>query len=332
MLIGGIHTFLLISNYNISIFYAFVDATINYVWFSLLGVIVWYAVKYAKLSKPGFLNEIINQITIAAIFLLLWFLVSYFLLQLFYSSNKVYINYLKESANVRFYSGVLLYVILLLTFYAVETYFNLEEKLISENKLSQMVKQAEFDMLKSQINPHFLFNSLNSISALTLSNPEKAQEMIIKLSDYLRYTIAQNTQTIIPITKEIQNIKYYLDIESIRFGKKLNYFINISPAAEKTHVPYMILQPLYENAIKHGVYISTIPIEIITNITYEQELLKIQITNNIEHDAPKSKGNGIGLKNIRDRLKILYHSEELINIEQTNTVFSVTLFIPQQKT
>lgn len=332
MLVASIHTFLLISNYHISKIYAITDAIINYVWFSLLGVMVWYVVKYTKLSKPGFLNEIINQITIAAIFLLLWFLVSYYLLQLIFWNNRIYINYLKESALIRFYSGMLLYVILLLTFYTIEAYFNLEEKLINENKLTQMAKQAEFDMLKSQINPHFLFNSLNSISALTLNNPEKAQEMIIKLSDYLRYTIAQNTQTIIPLKNEIQNIQYYLDIESIRFGKKLNYYFNISPIAENAYIPYMILQPLYENAIKHGVYISTIPIEIITNITLEQNILKIQITNNMEPDAPKSKGTGIGLKNIKDRLKILYHSEELINTAQTNSYFSVTLFIPQQIT
>jgi two-component system, LytTR family, sensor kinase len=130
--------------------------------------------------------------------------------------------------------------------------------------LKSLVKEAELHALKSQINPHFLFNSLNSISSLTMTDPLKAQEMVINLSSLMRYSLKHDQVDKVPFSEELKNNQLYLQIEKVRFGNKFNAVFDIDDKCLNANIPNMILQPLYENAIKYGVYEATEPVDIIT--------------------------------------------------------------------
>jgi LytS/YehU family sensor histidine kinase len=193
-----------------------------------------------------------------------------------------------------------------------------------------LVKEAELHALKSQINPHFLFNSLNSISSLTMTNPARAQEMVINLSQLMRYSLKHDQSEKVSFKQEIENNKLYLKIEKVRFGSKLEPVFEIDENCLKAEIPNMILQPIYENAIKYGVYEATEPVEIKTVARCSDELLQITISNPYDANAKSKKGEGIGLRNIRDRLQIIYGNPYLLKLEDNKKEFTVTLTIPQK--
>jgi LytS/YehU family sensor histidine kinase len=199
-----------------------------------------------------------------------------------------------------------------------------------EARLNTLLKESELNMLKSQINPHFLFNSLNSISSLTVINPEKAREMVIKLSDFLRYSVSSGAGNLTSLAEELENIKRYLEIEKIRFGDKLVYELNVNPQCVEQKIPVMILQPLYENAIKHGVYESTNQVLIETECRVNSGCSEIRIVNDFDPDAIPRIGAGVGLNNIRERLRLTYHRNDLLKTFKEGNRFYVELKIPDK--
>lgn len=209
-------------------------------------------------------------------------------------------------------------------------YQNFREKVVKESELKGLIKESELSSLKSQINPHFLFNSLNSISSLTIIKPEKAREMIIKLSDFLRYSISFNEEKFTSLKKELENVNRYLDIEKTRFGKRLKIVSKISEESLEKTLPGLILQPLIENAIKYGVYesIEESEVEIIT--ICNADVLRVKIKNSFDPDIIVEKGEGVGLKNIRGRLNIIYDNNNLMDISISNNTYEVTISFPQK--
>src|SRR3989339_1995899 len=139
-----------------------------------------------------------------------------------------------------------------------------------------------------------------------------AQEMVINLSTFMRYSLMHNEKEMVPFSRELENIKLYLSIEKVRFGKKLNAEFEIDSHCFEAEIPNMILQPLFENAIKYGVYETTEQVTINTSCVCEGNLLKITIVNDYDADTIKRKGEGIGLRNIRQRMQILYNQPDLI--------------------
>ena len=214
-------------------------------------------------------------------------------------------------------------------YYLLLSYRDLQEKTRNEAELKALVKETELNLLKSQINPHFLFNSLNSISSLTLTNPGKAQEMIIKLSEFLRHSINQKNEHLVPLKDEITHIQYYLDIEKIRFGDRIHYNFNIADFCDTCLVPPMLLQPLFENAIKHGVYESTEEVTIVFVCEVTNFGIRLSISNNFDPLALPRKGTKMGIKNIANRLKLLYQSDNLLTITKTENFFKVEIVIPK---
>ena len=214
-------------------------------------------------------------------------------------------------------------------FYAVNYYQEFKEKLKNEGELKMLVKEAELHALKSQINPHFLFNSLNSISSLTMIDPARAQEMVINLSALMRYSLKHNQEEKVSFEEELNNNKLYLQIEKVRFGDKLNPIFEIDEKCLKAILPNMILQPLYENAIKYGVYETTEPVDVITHCSMKENTLEVVISNTYDSGIRSKKGEGIGLRNIRDRLQIIYGNPLLMKVEDNKKEFTVTLAIPQ---
>jgi len=212
--------------------------------------------------------------------------------------------------------------------YLIIYYGNFREKSLKEVELRALVKEAELKSLKYQIKPHFIFNSLNSISSLTMIDPERARDMIIKLSDFMRGTLAKSTGQKYSLEEELKNVKLYLDIEKIRFEDKFIYTEDVSDGCRKVEVPNLILQPIFENAIKYGVYEITETVEIKLTCKRQAEYMVITISNNYDPDSVPRKGEGIGLNNIRQRLKLIYNQDNLLSIKNENNIFTVYLFIP----
>ncbi len=329
ILIGVIHIVFLNLFYLNDWFINALDSIVFNFLFFVLGFALWYPMNFYKTKESKKINLLINHISLLVFSGFIWLGASYNILNYLAGDNTLYKDFLYSSLFFRGISGVFYYSNIVLIYYILNYYSNLQQKISSEAKLKELLKEAELNYLKAQINPHFLFNSLNSISALTLSEPAKAQEMIIKLSDFLRYVISQTVNKPAQLSEELENIQRYLEIEKIRFGAKLNFEFNLSPDAHNKEIPMLILQPLYENAIKHGVYESTTPINIITTINTTPETLNISISNNYEKTATSFKSAGIGLRNIKERLRIMYQNTELLKVNKTDNRFEVQLLIPQ---
>ena len=194
---------------------------------------------------------------------------------------------------------------------------------------SILLKEAELFKLRQQLQPHFLYNSLNSISALIMIAPDSAQEMIGKLSDFLRSSVKRESEDTVPVSEELEYIQSYLDIEAVRFGDRLR--INIEKSCtDDVMVPPFLLQPILENAIKFGLYGNTGIINISISIALELPMLIITVTNPYDADNQPPRGTGFGLEGINRRLYLLYARTDLLETKKDGRFFTTILKIPQR--
>ena len=190
--------------------------------------------------------------------------------------------------------------------------------------------KAELDNIHQQLQPHFLFNSLNSIGALTEINPKEANRMILLLSDFLRGTLRKDIQTLIPISEEIDQVKRYLEIEKIRFGHRLKTEFNLDEMCLETLVPPLLLQPVIENAIKFGLYGSTDAVTIYVGVTQLESGLEIEVRNPYDPDFTQYKtGKGFGLTSIKRRLMLLFNQYDLLTTQKQDKLFITKILIPR---
>lgn len=320
----------LVLNYflSLNIYSAFFDSLIFNGLYIFLGISIWYTVSYNSLDINLASKIFVNHFASAFISTGIWIISGYYLTKNILTEDKVYVSFLNKSLIWRFIIGLMYYSILVAIDYVIIYYNNFQEKLLKEAELKALIKEAELKSLKYQINPHFIFNCLNSISSLTLSNPQKAQEMTIKLSVFLRNTLSKNENQKSKLEDEVAYSKIYLDIEKIRFGEKFEFIEEIETPCKNVEIPSMILQPLFENAIKHGVYESLEKITIKLRCGKENGYFKICVENNFDPEAVPKKGEGIGLKNIQNRLKLIYNQENLLKAEKLNNIFKVSIYIP----
>ncbi|MDN5349777.1 MAG: two-component system, LytTR family, sensor kinase [Bacteroidales bacterium] len=298
---------------------------------ALIGFNIWYVLRFNMKDEQRNFDLIINHMLIGIVTIAIWLTSGYFLMQALEPTNEVYLDFLYNSLPWRAVIGAFFYLIFILIYYMMLYYEDLQQKMRVETELNNLVREAELNVLKSQINPHFLFNSLNSISSLTMSSPEKAQEMVIKLSDFLRYALSHDRNETTSLKKELENIERYLDIEKVRFGHRLKYEKSVPEACLQAEIPNMILQPLFENAIKHGVYHSTEEVLIEMRCLPNDQFIELHILNDFDPEAATPRGEGIGLKNIRNRLQLIYQRADLLEIKREKISFEVILRIPLQK-
>lgn len=295
--------------------------------FAIVGTAIWYVIKFSTLENNSAYRILLAHFIAASIIVFIWIYFGVVIIKLLHPNAEMW---LKRAMANRIFGGYMLYIIYVVFFYAVNYYQGFKEKLRNEGKLKSLVKEAELHALKSQINPHFLFNSLNSISSLTMTDPAKAQEMVINLSQLMRYSLKHDQKEKVTFKQELENNKLYLSIEKVRFGSKLNPVFEIEKDCLNAEIPNMILQPLYENAIKYGVYEATETVDIITHCRRINEFLEITIRNNYDAHVLSKKGEGIGLRNIRERLQIIYGDPHLLKLKDNKKEFTITLTIPQK--
>ena len=328
-LIAIIHILILTLFQGFSLGLAFTESLISNVLLAMIGLALWFPVFFSRLEKENVLNFIFKHLFACALSIGLWVIVSYAILNALFDKHFEYKQFLVSSLPWRAGIGALLYGAIILVYYLIINYQNFREKMTRETELKALVRESELNSLKSQINPHFLFNSLNSISSLTMISPEKAQDMIIKLSEFLRYSLSNKDEHLTSLRDEIINITRYLDIEKVRFGKRLNVKNNLDEKCYEMKLPGLILQPLIENAIKYGVYESLDQTDIELICSCSERNLRVTIRNQFDPDFHYKKGAGIGIQNIRSRLRIMYGRDDLFSIVKSGNIFEVTIIFPQ---
>ena len=315
--------------YEVKLLIAAIDSLVFNSLFCGLGLVYWYPVKYSNIDSQNFITIFINHFAASVLAIGTWLFIGEYMLEKIFSRDVEYLGFLMSSLPWRFVVGILYYSLIVLFYYMILYYNDLQERIRHEVALKSLVQQAELKSLKAQINPHFIFNSLNSISSLTITNPAKAQEMVIKLSEFLRYSINQDGNQKTTFEEELRNIDRYLDIEKIRFGDRLHFDKQTSYECLQKKLPNLILQPIFENVIKHGVHESIDEITVRLASYSENNILYISVSNNYDPESVIKKGDGIGLKNIQERLQLSYQQNNLMTINQTAQCFEVKLSIPQ---
>jgi LytS/YehU family sensor histidine kinase len=194
----------------------------------------------------------------------------------------------------------------------------------------RLAREAELYNLRQQLQPHFLFNSLNSISALIGRRPDEARTMIYQLSDFLRGTLRKEENEFVSLEEELQHLQLYLDIEKVRFGHRLKTEISKEDGCANLILPAMLLQPLVENAIKFGLYDTTGEVTITIDANCHQNYLMLVIQNpyDVKTVRPNS-GTGFGLGSIKRRLYLLFARTDLLDTNGENDIFTTTVKIPQ---
>ena len=205
----------------------------------------------------------------------------------------------------------------------------LDNRFQQQTDASVLLKEAELFKLRQQLQPHFLYNSLNSISALIMIEPDKAQNMIGKLSDFLRSSVKRESEDVMPVAEELKYIESYLAIETVRFGDRLQVHIEKAYTDDAT-IPPFLLQPILENAIKFGLYGNVGIVTITIHIALEGPMLVLTITNPYDSSAQPPRGTGFGLEGIKRRLFLLYGRTDLLEIQKDDHTFTTILKIPQR--
>ena len=327
--VWGVFTSALYFFYDFSFEQAAIDSLVYNLLFYGAGLAYWFNVRYSSLESSQLFNLVVSHLAAAALSVALIVFLSQTVLKSIYGDEE-YLTFLKESLPWRVGLGLLYYIIIVLIYYQLIYFDYLNERSTRQAQLESMLKSSELEMLKSQINPHFIFNSLNSISSLTIISPEKAREMIVKLSDFLRYSLGKQNDQMTSLKDEVNNILLYLDIERVRFGERLAIVVDMDEKCRSLLLPNLILQPLFENAIKHGIYESLEKITITLKASCESNVLKVAVSNEYDPNATGKKGKGIGLHNIRERLRLIYGISNGVFIHKTERMFTVRLEIPQK--
>jgi LytS/YehU family sensor histidine kinase len=167
------------------------------------------------------------------------------------------------------------------------------------------------------------------VSSLTITDPEKARDMVVKLSEFMRYALSRKDEQPVSLQNELENLRLYLDIEKVRFGDKLTLEEDIDNNCLDFKIPVLLLQPLYENAVKHGVYESTESVRIITRARIIDGYIELIISNNYDSTTSSKKGTGTGLLNVTRRLELFYGNKASIKTSKENGIYNVTLYIPK---
>jgi two-component system LytT family sensor kinase len=241
-----------------------------------------------------------------------------------------YVNFLEQSLPVRFVFSVLIFAFVTAFYWLLNSLNDQSEKEKRKTDMEQLAKEAELATLRQKLQPHFLFNSLNSISALAISKPNEARKMIQQLSDFLRGTLKQDDQHMVSLKDELLNLNLYLEIEKVRFGHRLNIESHAEAESIALTIPPLLIQPIVENAIKFGLYDTLDVITITINAFVKNNYLTIEVSNPFDAQTQNTNtGTGFGLSSIQRRLFLLYARNDLLTTEQKENKFITVLRIPQ---
>lgn len=321
---SGLQTFLLFW-YNIPFPEGFTDSIISGFIFSISCFIISNALHFYQPGKERYSYLLVWVLSLSGLSIYCTKLLIDWLI-----AAPAYLEFVQVSLPLRFIASFLLIGCTAI----INVLWNSQKSQSEQEKrrtdAEKFAREAELYNLRQQLQPHFLFNSLNSIVALIGNQPERAKEMVFQLSDFLRGTLRKDDQQLITLEEEIEHLQLYLEIEKVRFGHRLDIQINIPEQALEKNLPAMIVQPLLENAIKYGLYDTTEKVSISIECLISPASLDIQITNPFDmNNNSLKKSSGFGLRSVERRLFLLYGRADLLKTKQENHTFIAQLKIPQ---
>jgi Ca2+/Na+ antiporter len=302
--------------------------------YAFVCLAAWYPCRVTPIERTPLDKLLVTHASAAVIRALLWVLAAWVLAWLLASNVSEFQGLprrLEHELPVLFGAGVMLYTLSVFFFYvllALEASREAEARVL---QASMLARDAELRALKAQVNPHFLFNSLNSISALTSSDPSKAREMCILLGDFLRRTLGLGEKQAIPLEEEMSLIRAFLAVEKIRFGARIRMEENIDKEALDVQVPPLLLQPLVENAVVHGIANLVEGGSIRLRAQCANGGLAIVIENSFDPDAPPRRRSGVGLANVRQRLAARYGNRASFGASAQGDSFRVAITLPVER-
>ncbi|HKW61952.1 MAG TPA: histidine kinase [Candidatus Acidoferrum sp.] len=301
-----------------------------YLFYAFLCLSAWYPCRATPLGKVSFTRLLLTHLTAAAFFSFVWTRASDAFAYAILSPEELagLTRQFVPQVNAVFTIGVLLYLLSVAFHYVL---IAMEDSRRAEAQAAEAVilaRDAELKALKAQINPHFLFNSLNSISALTSIDAGRAREMCVLLGEFLRLTLGLGEKAVVRFSEELDLLQKYLTIEKIRFGDRLKTLEAIQEESKACLLPPLLLQPLMENAIRHG--IAGLPEGGEVRLTAERQngRLEILVENSWDPDAPPRRSSGLGLRNVQQRLEARYGKDALMRVMAEGELFQVSLSIP----
>jgi two-component system LytT family sensor kinase len=245
------------------------------------------------------------------------------------SMSSAYMVFLTNSLVIRFCTDFL--AIGWMAMISMLWYSQLDHKETEKRKseAEKLARDAELYNLRQQLQPHFLFNSLNSINALIGFKPDEARKMIHQLSDFLRGTLKKDDQLLVPLSDELQHLNLYLDIEKVRFGHRLETEISCDKNWGEALLPSLLLQPIVENAIKFGLYDTTEKVTVSIRGEIDGNNLVVMVQNPYDPQTSRPKGTGFGLRGVQRRLYLLFARNDLMETHQNDNIFTTIIKIPQ---
>ena len=325
-IIWGVLQIVVLQDVGIDPLKAILDSVISNLLLAAFCLLVINNMRYYLPKREKYLYVLVLSVVLSAI----WLLISRFSLWAFYKQDVDYLQWIRHTDTIRFLFGFLM--IGCLTMLSLLWFSQLAQKQEIDRRadIERMAKDAELNKLRQQLQPHFLFNSLNSISVLTGSQPEKARQMIQQLADLLRGTLKNEVQIWTSFEEELKYLQLYLEIEKVRFGHRMQTIISHGDDVLQMKLPAMLLQPLVENAIKFGLYDTLGEVTIIISATNANGMLEVKVENPFdESTAVPMKGTGFGLSSIRRRLFLLFARQDLLQVKQEANQFITIITFPQ---
>lgn len=324
----AVETYALYDTFGFSVSLALADSVNFNLLIATAGYITFVSMRYYQPNAKNAIYLIVWDIGLAVLSVLAH---NYLMMNGPFGHTETYLSYLGSSQIFR---GVLAWLMITLIGIISWTWFFMQDVRAGEKRESdtaRLARDAELATLRQQLQPHFLFNSLNSISALAGARPEQARKMIQQLSDFLRGTIKKDDQQLVSLKEELSHLQLYLDIEKVRFGHRLSTEIVAEESASPHLLPSLLLQPIVENAIKFGLYDTTgeIVIRIAASAGEKQLILRVENPFDPETSQPR-QGTGFGLTSVQRRLYLLYGRNDLLSTMTQEKLFITEVKIPQQ--
>src|SRR5580692_11326679 len=297
----------LILSTPLCLFYAFVCLT------------PWYVCQHVPLQSTNPLKLMANHIGAAIVASAIWVEIARLIAQQLDLGSRI-----RPEIPDLVVVGLLLYSLSVALHYML---FAIE----ASREAELLARDAELRALKAQINPHFLFNSLNSITALTTVDPARARDMCIRLSDFLRNTLGLGERETISWREELALSRTYLDVEQVRFGSRLRVEIDVDDACSDCMVPPLVLQPLIENAVKHGIATMVEGGLIRVEGHLVRGSMEVSVANDFDPDSPSPRRHGLGLRNVRSRLATRFGDAASLTAHVENNQFRAEMIVPYNR-
>jgi len=290
----------------------------------------WYVCRATPLASSSVVRVLGSSALAAVVASGLWMVMARTWLTVLGSVSAIALtpeNYARHEPLL-FASGVLLFLLALTVHYLLLAFELAREADRRRLQLEVLSRDAELRALRAQLDPHFLFNSLNSISALTTVDPAGARRMCTLLADFLRDTLAVSARDRIPLAEELALTDRFLGIEQVRFGDRLQIERHVDAAAAECRVPPLLLQPLVENAVTHGIAGLVDGGVIRVDVLRRDGRLSIAIENPRDREARASTRRGMGLDNVRQRLTTMFGGDARLETRADDQRFRVELALP----